>query len=138
MKKSRLNLLLCFLVAAIIGLAPVAFAEETKPAVAKDAVAQQKTEAMDDEERLDEALNKFGHVSGQAFQCLEEKDRAAGQRKALDIANGILRLFGSDRAFFFAAAFGAGMSSEMDKTKCLETITQYKDMLSKLKALAQK
>jgi hypothetical protein len=59
------------------------------------------------------------------------------ERRALDVGNGILRLFGSDRAFYFAAAFGAGASEQIDQNKCPDVVKQQQEMASKLKALAR-
>jgi hypothetical protein len=103
------------------------------------AMPQQESRQVDEEEQMDNALRKLGYTSGQACQCQKQaEDKTKIERKALDIATGILRLFGSDRAFSYAAAFGAGLSGEMDQKKCPETIKQYEAMLAKLKVLAAK
>jgi hypothetical protein len=92
--------------------------------------------ADQEQERLDAALRKFGHVSGQAFQCHGEQQQAKVERAALDVATNILRLFGSDRAFFYAAAFGAGASEQMDRQACPAAIKEATDMVAKLKTLS--
>ena len=73
--------------------------------------AQQPTlsQPADEEEQMDAALRKFGYVSGHAFQCYSGDQQAKAERAAIDVATNILRLFGSDRAFYYAAAFGAGV-----------------------------
>jgi hypothetical protein len=58
------------------------------------------------------------------------------ERVALDVATNILRLFGSDRAFFYAAAFGAGASEQMDQKACPAAIKEAKAMVDKLKVLS--
>lgn len=56
---------------------------------------------------------------GRLYQCLPEPDRSAHDREVLRAYSGLVRLFGTtDRAFFYAAAFGAGTSMTVDKTKC--------------------
>src|SRR5262245_39604175 len=70
-----------------------------------------------EEEQLDTAMRKFGYVSGEAFQCHTKEQQAKAERVALDVATNILRLFGSDRAFYYAAAFGAG-ASEIGRASC--------------------
>ena len=89
--------------------------------------------------QMDEALKKFGYVSGQACQCRAAgPDRTQHERQALEIATGVLRLFGSDRAFYYAAAFGAGVSNELDAAACPEVVKQYDAMLAKVKVLANR
>jgi hypothetical protein len=101
------------------------------------AAPQQKAQPVDEEEQMDSALRKFGYVSGQACQCqAAQADKTKFERKALDIANGILRLFGSDRAFFYAAAFGAGLTATIDAKQCPEAIKQYEAMVARLKVLS--
>lgn len=101
--------------------------------------AKQDTKQVDEEEQMDSALRKFGYVSGQACQCQKQEDEKTKiERRALDVATGILRLFGSDRAFSYAAAFGAGVAEQMDQKKCTEAIKQYETMVAKLKIFAAK
>ncbi|MBP7570727.1 MAG: hypothetical protein KBA95_11765 [Acidobacteria bacterium] len=100
---------------------------------------QQKPAAVDDDQeaQMDEALKKFGYVSGQAGACQTPgPGRTKHERQALDVATGVLRLFGSDRAFYYAAAYGAGVTAPSDRAKCPETIKEYERMLAKVKALA--
>jgi hypothetical protein len=101
--------------------------------------AQQPTSALptdQEEEQLDTAMRKFGYVSGQAFQCHPKEQQVKAERVALDVATNILRLFGSDRAFFYAAAFGAGASEQMDQKACPAAIKEAKAMVDKLKVLS--
>ena len=65
-------------------------------------------------------------MSGAAYQCLSETERTAHDREVLKAYSGLVRLFGSDRAFFYAAAFGAGTSMSIDKTKCSGYIEDFK------------
>jgi hypothetical protein len=43
--------------------------------------------------------------------------------------SGLVRLFGTDRAFFYAAAFGAGTSMAIDKAKCAAYIEDFRSAL---------
>ena len=100
------------------------------------ATAGQGKPVVDEDEQMDSALRKFGYVSGQAFQCHTKEQQVKLERTALDVGTNILRLFGSDRAFFFAAAFGAGASEKMDAKDCPAAIKQADEMITKLKILA--
>jgi hypothetical protein len=102
-------------------------------------VAQQPASTLptdQEEEQLDTAMRKFGYVSGQAFQCHTKEEQAKAERVALDVATNLLRLFGSDRAFFYAAAFGAGASERMDQKACPGAIKEAAAMIGKLKVLS--
>ena len=88
--------------------------------------AQEKPTAVEDEDlRFEESIRNFGFVAGAAYQCLPEAERAAHDREVLKGYTGIARLFGTDRAFFFAAAFGAGTSTSIDKAKCTSYIEDF-------------
>ena len=76
--------------------------------------------------RFEESIRNFGFVSGAAYQCLPETQRTAHDRDVLTAFSGLVRLFGSDRAFFYAAAFGAGTSMSLDKTKCASYIEDFR------------
>jgi hypothetical protein len=102
------------------------------------AFAQNSDHAVDEEEQMDKALRKLGHTSGQAFQCQSKQEQTRLEKTALDIATNVLRLFGSDRAFYFAAAFGAGATEKMDDKSCSEAATQFREMTAKLKALGSR
>ena len=103
------------------------------------AAAQQGANASEDpEEQMDRALRKFGYVSGQAFQCHSKEEQTKLERTALNVATNILRLFGSDRAFFYAASFGVGMTEPVDRKACPEAIKQATELLGKLKVLSER
>lgn len=115
---------LSFLALAIAALLPLAAVAQTaKPA---DAPAPPISLAEQEELRFEEAIRNFGFVSGAAYQCLPEADRTAHDREVLKAFSGLVRLFGSDRAFFYAAAFGAGISMSIDKAKCAGYIEDFK------------
>jgi hypothetical protein len=97
---------------SIAALLPVVAVAQTTPPVPAPSLVEQE------ELRFEEAIRNFGFVSGAAYQCLPEADRTAHDREVLKAFSGLVRLFGSDRAFFYAAAFGAGTSMSLDRTKC--------------------
>jgi len=70
-----------------------------------------------------------------AFQCYSGDQQIKAERVALDVATNILRLFGSDRAFYYAAAFGAGASEQVDKQGCPAAIKEAQSMIDKMKVL---
>ena len=106
--------------------------------VAVQGVAMGQVPSDAEEERMDTVLRKFGYVSGQAFQCHSKEQQLKLEKTALNVGTNILRLFGSDRAFFFAAAFGAGASEQLDTKKCPDLIKQADEMVRKLNVLASR
>lgn len=81
----------------------------------------------DEEETFDEKLRQFGYWSGVALMCVESTKTKEMELRVLGIYQRITQLFGSDRAFFYAAAFGYGTSIQVDPARCkdaLETFQQ--------------
>jgi hypothetical protein len=111
------------------------FALALLPGVAS---AQAPKAAVDPEEQMDTSFRKFGYVAGQAFQCHSKEQQVKLEKTALNVGTNILRLFGSDRAFFFAAAFGAGAAEQLDTTKCPDLIRQADEMIRRLNVLASR
>ena len=100
--------------------------------------AQQSTATLpagQEEEQMDMAMRKFGYVSGQALQCHPKEQQVTLERTVLDIAKSVLRLYGSDRAFYYAAAFGAGASEKMDQKQCPAAIKEVATMIRQMKVL---
>jgi hypothetical protein len=109
---------------SIAALLPVAAAAQTSMPAPAPAAA---TSLMEQEEqRFEDAIRNFGFVSGAAYQCLPESERTAHDRAVLKAYSGLVQLFGSDRAFFFAAAFGAGTGMSIDKAKCAGYIEDFR------------
>lgn len=92
---------------------------------ATSAIAQ----PIDEEEKFDDALQQFGYVSGAAFQCSSSNQAQTIEKRVMTTFTGINRLFGSDRAFFYAAAYGAGATGSIDRSKCSQYIQQFQDAL---------
>jgi hypothetical protein len=108
-------------VAALAAWCTTAVSAQQAPA---QAPAQAKA-ADDEEEAFDEKLREFGYWSGAAFACVGEAKQAEVERKVLDNFNGIARLFGTDRAFYYAAAFGNGTTHKVDPAKCPEFLEKF-------------
>lgn len=90
-------------------------------------IAQSNAESADDEDlKFEESSRNFGFVSGASYQCLPEADRIAHDRAVLRASSGLVQLFGSDRAFFYAAALGAGTGMSIDKAKCSSYIADFR------------
>lgn len=100
------------------------------------ASAQVPTDA--EEEKMDAAFRKLGYVTGQAFACHTKEQQGKLEQTALNVGTNILRLFGSDRAFFYAAAFGAGAAETVDAAKCPAILKQADEMIGRLKVLSSK
>jgi hypothetical protein len=95
------------------------------------APAPAQAQAADDEEEVfDQKLREFGYWSGAAFACVGEAKQAEVERKVLDNFNGIARLFGTDRAFFYAAAFGNGTTHKVDPAKCPEFLDKFQKAIA--------
>jgi hypothetical protein len=91
------------------------------------ALAQGTPDPAEEEEiRFEESIRNFGYLSGQTYQCLPEGERTAHDREVMKAFSGLVRLFGSDRAFFYAAAFGAGTGASIDKAKCADYIADFR------------
>jgi hypothetical protein len=104
---------------AVAALFPViACAQPAKPA--------QPAAVEDEDVKFEESIRNFGFVSGAAYQCLPEAERTAHDREVLRAYSGIVRLFGSDRAFFYAAAFGAGTSMSINKADCAGYVADFR------------
>jgi hypothetical protein len=106
--------------------------------VSMQGLVMAQTPSDAEEEKMDTALRKFGHVTGQAFQCHTKEQQVKLEKTALNVGTNIMRLFGSDRAFFYAAAFGAGAAEQLDTKKCAGIIKQADEMVKKLNVLASR
>lgn len=81
----------------------------------------------DEEQDFDEALRNFGFTAGSAWQCSQDVTRDEVDGQVLRAFNGIAQLFGTDRAFGFAAGFGAGAATETPETDCAAQIAAFQD-----------
>lgn len=88
-------------------------------------------EDVDEDEQFTLAVKDFGYAGGAAWQCAADAERPGIEIQAITAYNGLAQLFGTDEAFFFSAAFGAGTSAAIDKAECGEFLKQFKDGMSK-------
>lgn len=95
--------------------------------MAMSAAAQ---EPVDEDEAFDEALKGYGYSGGVAWQCAAEGDRTAHTDTVMTVFNRLAQLFGTDRAFFFAAAFGAGTVDAIDPASCGQHVAAFAAGLS--------
>lgn len=79
----------------------------------------------DPEEVLDERIRQGGYAAGLALQCAPADQKVAFEREIVNRANEIVRLFGSDRAFYYAASFGAGAEAKLDRAECPKFLEQF-------------
>jgi hypothetical protein len=89
-------------------------------------VLAQETE---DEAAFDDALSRFGYAGGAEWQCSAEEGQRSVVAQVSDVFHRLTQLFGTDRAFTFAAAFGAGTVDAVDTTDCESYITGFADGL---------
>lgn len=114
----KINHLITASCGALLALATPALA-------AQQATAPASTNAVDTEERLDDALKRFGYLAGLARGCVVANQQGALEREVLDLNGSITRLFGVDRAFLFSSAFGFGTSVEVTTDECVEVLKNY-------------
>ncbi len=88
-----------------------------------NAIAQ----TMDEEEVFDNGIQQFGYVSGAAFQCASSNQAVNIERDVVRNFTRITRLFGSDRAFLYAAAYGSGATTAVDPSKCRQYMRQFQE-----------
>ncbi|WP_324826627.1 hypothetical protein [Qipengyuania zhejiangensis] len=85
------------------------------PALAQD---PQEPAEEQTEEAFDEALNQFGYAAGVTHQCSEADAKAQTLYRVQQVFNRLSQLFGTDRAFYFSAAFGAGSVDTIEEGGC--------------------
>lgn len=99
-------------------------AQETAPQL--DEAAEKVLEAV--EKDFDESLKDLGELAGEVFSCnSDESSRDKHESRVRDIYGELNKLFGTDRAFLFATAFGYGAASEQDKMTCTELTDEFED-----------
>lgn len=111
------NRMTWFVLAATLAFAPAAYADEAKEDAQDEAFSQ--------------AVKDFGYAGGAAWQCGDEAARGKIEQQAMTSFNGLAQLFGTDEAFFFSAAFGAGTSAPIDKSECGSFVKHFEDGLKK-------
>ena len=100
---------------------------KTEKRILNLASPQESAAQTDDDDKLDESVNKFGTAVGSAYQCTAEADRDKLVGEARQAYTRIGRLFGTDRAFYFAVHFGNAAQAPFDKAKCPELLKKLRE-----------
>ena len=88
------------------------------------------------EEDFDQAIKDFGELSGEVFVCLSDENASAQHEERVDaVYSEVLRLFGYERGFSYAAHFGYGAASELSEELCEELTDEFEDQYG---AIAEK
>jgi hypothetical protein len=82
-----------------------------------------------DDASFDDALKDFGYAGGAAWQCASDDGKGEIVESAFTVFNRLSQLFGTDRAFFFSAAFGAGTVDEIEAGDCAQYATDFAEGL---------
>lgn len=99
-------------------------------ALATSGAANAQEVDNDTEESFDEALNQFGYAAGATHQCSTETEKEDVLRKVQHVYNRLAQLFGTDRAFFFSASFGAGSVDQIEPDSCDAYKAGFRDALA--------
>lgn len=84
-----------------------------------------------DDQSFDDALKDFGYAGGAAWQCAEDEGKGEIVESAMTVYNQVGQLFGTDRAFFFSAAFGAGTVDEIEAGDCAKHAADFSEGLKR-------
>ena len=84
-----------------------------------------------EEDAFDDALKDYGYAGGAAWQCAEDADKGEIVESAIHVYNRLSQLFGTDRAFFFSAAFGAGTVDGIESGDCPRYAAEFAEGLQK-------
>ena len=90
---------------------------------------QPEAAQTDEDEKLDDQFRKFGSAAGAAYQCSPESGREQLVSDVRRAYSRIGQLFGTDRAFYFAAHFGRAVDGPFDKAKCPELIRRLRESI---------
>jgi hypothetical protein len=112
------------LAATLVACSPLAMAADPPAAPA---------DAADPEAELDESLKRFGYLAGLARGCVVAEQRVDFEREALDLHGAIGRLFGTDRSFLFASAFGYGTTVSVETKDCEKVVRSYEERVAKFR-----
>lgn len=80
-------------------------------------------------ESLDRGLVNIGLMAGHAYQCLPEADQAVAQQRLLAFNAIVVAQMGSNAAFRFATAFGAGSTRDVDRSFCDRSLADWRALL---------
>jgi hypothetical protein len=95
--------------------------------LAAPATAQQP--AAITEQSIERGLTNLGLMAAHAFQCTPEPDRPATRQRLLAFHSGLVAEMGSNAAFRFAIAFGAGATHEVDRNSCDRSLADWSGLV---------
>jgi hypothetical protein len=115
----------------LVGIAWVSQAQEKTPSAGDKQVA---ATAEEDDTKFQESLNNLGLSAGYASKC-NEKETGTVETFLLqsqEIANRLVRLFGTDAAFRFVFFTGVGAAGgKLDPAKCSQYTTDWTNFVKK-------
>lgn len=74
-------------------------------------------------------------MAGEAFTCLKDEALDKHEVRVRSVYDKMIELFGTERAYKFAVAYGYGAAQELESDKCEETVDAFED---KYGAVAEK
>jgi len=119
----RIGLTLCFWLSAAL-LTTSVHAQDKTPYLGEE--AEKTLELM--QEDFDDSLKDLGELAGEVFACIQDEasvEKHEGRVEA--IYSELIKLFGSERGFIFAAYFGYGAASELGDDVCEELVDEFED-----------
>lgn len=102
-------------------LVAACLAAVTLPAAAQQAAPQTPVT----EESIERGLVNLGLMAGHAVQCAPDAQRAEMQRMLLAFNSILVAEMGSNAAFRWATAFGAGSSAPVDRSYCDRSLADW-------------
>ncbi len=100
-------------------------------------MAEDKVPALDEaaekilaevEKDFEDSLKDLGELAGEVYSCEENKEKREKHLGRVDsIHDELNKLFGTERAFIFAAYFGYGTASENNQATCTELTDEFVD-----------
>jgi hypothetical protein len=105
----------------------VAAATLVVPAFADDAPKK----GSDADDAFMTGIRKLGVMSGEAYACSAEADKAQVGQGALDLATQVSLHFGLQAAFIYSGSFGYGTAHDFDRKTCPQAIADFKALQAK-------
>ena len=76
-------------------------------------------------------IRKLGVMSGEAYACSSDADKAQVGQGALDLATQVSLHFGLQAAFIYSGSFGYGTAHDFDHKACAQAIGDFKALQAK-------
>jgi hypothetical protein len=85
----------------------------------------------DADEAFMTGIRKLGVMSGEAYACSSDADKAQVGQGALDLATQVSLHFGLQAAFIYSGSFGYGTAHDFDHKDCAQAIGDFKALQAK-------